>query len=695
MLTLSFSPITRSNLQDAPFSSPPKRRINNELAGQFADVFGQFDKENLDRIAVRDLSALIDRFEAEQDITLFGQDEKQAVDEFSAENPDLEVSADEILSLIARVQHQNAERALLSPGTAAAGAQTRLQGIKTDLNSLGSHNLDIPRSKSNPPSPNTSIRGPRRSSSAEILTSSNIANTQPLHNSQNLSIIDFFTPGTVIAHSTPEKNTPASKDRSHLPRRFRRSMTMSPDSDYTSYSFDDGNPLLEESELSPNSSFDGSISSKADELSRMQRKQMDLTKKYKDAQLSAAASAEQLENQLAAVQEELDNVRAELQAKRKELVETKSKELADQQQIATLEGEMTRVQKSLDTQRAAHANIKRKYEDQATEMEALRDKVLARERDLRIADDNKTSYRAEAAKWALEREQFEQSIAKLETEVQQANDTHQLLEEQRLENSSLTDTVTRLRFEMEEMKQGSVRSRLLSMPETTVGSPATLSTELDDDSDEVVEAVTRTARRRRKHGALDQVFPQSLEIGLQSSPDVRTTAVQSDLGHERIDSVPSHIGKAELISSYETISKNIGMKCTAMHELIKSKDSTTETLETKSPTSLRSVPTKWKIHLESMYKTLESPLSFHATVIFYTFLIWGLGFIAAAFLLPVDTDYGRYHSKDWRTYAAIHRSYKERQNDPSSLMGLIYCYLKIGVEFILYGPMPMGLPYKC
>lgn len=84
--------------------------------------------------------------------------------------------------------------------------------------------------------------------------------------------------------------------------------------------------------------------------------------------------------------------------------------------------------------------------------EKYREDLRQREETIRNLRDAASLHDLENAKWAKEHENYEERIAQIEAELSLAQQAHSQLDEQKQENMLLKETIDRMRFDMDEMR---------------------------------------------------------------------------------------------------------------------------------------------------------------------------------------------------------------------------------------------------
>ena len=151
-------------------------------------------------------------------------------------------------------------------------------------------------------------------------------------------------------------------------------------------------------------------------------------------------------------------------------------------QIAALEAEMAKVQKQLDAAKATYSSLQKQYNEQcrthfpslfpssiqeahhyllSEASEKYRDDLRKREDAIRTLREAAALHEIETHKWQREHETYEDRINQLELELSSALEAHTHLDEQKQENLLLKETIDRMRFEMDEMRNAASSNTLL------------------------------------------------------------------------------------------------------------------------------------------------------------------------------------------------------------------------------------------
>jgi len=126
--------------------------------------------------------------------------------------------------------------------------------------------------------------------------------------------------------------------------------------------------------------------------------------------------------------------------------------------------------------------------------EKYRDYLRLREETIRSLKDTVSVHEAEAVKWLREREMYEDRIALLERELEVLSIAQTHLDEQKQQNLFLKETIDRVRYEMDEMRNavpaniaGSGQSSAANTISKSLGAELMGKMKFDMDPDEELE----------------------------------------------------------------------------------------------------------------------------------------------------------------------------------------------------------------
>ncbi|KAG7451386.1 uncharacterized protein BT62DRAFT_1071960 [Guyanagaster necrorhizus] len=148
----------------------------------------------------------------------------------------------------------------------------------------------------------------------------------------------------------------------------------------------------------------------------------------------------------------IDELRSELNASKRDEKDLRSKERTYMNQISALENEIAKLSKSLESSRSSYANLQKQYSEQCSASEKYRGDLRQREETIRNLKETGSLHEMEAMKWTKEHEAYEARISSLESELELAQQVQAQLDEQKQENLLLKETIDRMRFDMDEMR---------------------------------------------------------------------------------------------------------------------------------------------------------------------------------------------------------------------------------------------------
>ncbi|KAH9846647.1 hypothetical protein C2E23DRAFT_890636 [Lenzites betulinus] len=307
-----------------------------------------------------------------------------------------------------------------------------------------------------------------------------------------------------------------------------------------------------------------------DRLDALQRMNTDLGRKLLEAERTLQNRLADHEQELEDMQMRLEEARSELSATKREEKELRGKERQNSTQIGALETEIAKLQKTLDTARSSYQSLQKQYQEQCSESERYRNQLRRRDQEIKDLQDAAQLQAIETQKWLREQSNYEERIAALESELLVAQQAQISLDEQKQENMLLKETIDRMRFDMDELRnsasslekgggsgtasaQGSVSkslgAELLSkmkdgkwdMDEEAEDEQSSLEAEVEGDEDEtesedvVQTIITRTKRKVASRAKKIETYKleetkEYSDTGVQHESDEFTTSrvVQTD-----------------------------------------------------------------------------------------------------------------------------------------------------------------------
>ncbi|CAG8449804.1 24967_t:CDS:10 [Dentiscutata erythropus] len=372
----------------------------SSLKAQLEQMFPPFDKG---RIASKDLFKIIEAFESEQKTILLKEEDRSSLQLFCEQNPDMEISVDDVLQLVTKLKPQQTVTASSSSSTNVVSEQPTKSKIKYgSIRSAWPINRPSPRnhkSREGLSSVYPEVDGEESYGSSSTSTTTR---------SRRMSSGYYDSPSGVLGSSFSKLHYDASDDH--------------------------------EMSFEGSGGFDETVSSllpttddPAVQLSRLYRHTVDLTKRLKESERHLASVARQHEDRIEELQHKLEETKADLVAKKREIQDHKNKEKTNLHQISALEGEVQRIAKDLSGQSQLYHQLKRQYEEQREEAEKLKDLVKIKEEELHSTQRNLNVMSSEEKKWFDERERLEHANLRAEltdtalasiTEEQQGSDSN-------------------------------------------------------------------------------------------------------------------------------------------------------------------------------------------------------------------------------------------------------------------------------
>ncbi|KAH9902726.1 hypothetical protein C8Q73DRAFT_785370 [Cubamyces lactineus] len=304
-------------------------------------------------------------------------------------------------------------------------------------------------------------------------------------------------------------------------------------------------------------------------LDALQRINTELGRKLVEAERTLQNRLAEHEQELEDMQSRLEEARSELSATKREEKELRSKERQNSTQIAALEAEIAKLQKSLDTARSSYQSLQKQYQEQCAESERYRNQLRRRDQEIKDLQDAAQLQAIETQKWLREQANYEDRIAAMESELIMAQQAQAQLDEQKQENMLLKETIDRMRFDMDELRNSasglekggsgtasahgsiskSLGAELLSkmkdgkwdMDDEVEEDPSSFELDVDADDDEtesedvVQTIITRTKRKVASRAKKIETFTveetkEYSDAGVQHEPEEFTSSrvVQTD-----------------------------------------------------------------------------------------------------------------------------------------------------------------------
>ncbi|EIW84424.1 hypothetical protein CONPUDRAFT_120295 [Coniophora puteana RWD-64-598 SS2] len=187
-------------------------------------------------------------------------------------------------------------------------------------------------------------------------------------------------------------------------------------------------------------------------LEALQKANTDMSRKLAEAERTLQKKLLEHELDMEEMQSKLDELKSELTATKREEKELRAKERTNSTQLASLEQEVAKLNKALDNARTAYQSLQKQYQEQCNESERYRNTLRRRDQEIKDMQDAAGLQQIEQQKWLRERDSYDSRIAAMEEDLLMAQQAHAQLDEQKQENLMLKETIDRLRYDMDEMR---------------------------------------------------------------------------------------------------------------------------------------------------------------------------------------------------------------------------------------------------
>ncbi|OJA15153.1 hypothetical protein AZE42_04685 [Rhizopogon vesiculosus] len=201
-----------------------------------------------------------------------------------------------------------------------------------------------------------------------------------------------------------------------------------------------------------------------DRLDALQKANTDLGRKLMEAEKTLQNKLMEHDMDLDEMESRLEELKSELTSTKREEKELRSKERTNSTQIAALESEIAKLQKSLENARSSYQSLQKQYQEQCAESERYRNQLRRRDQEIKDCQDAAALHSLEGIKWAKEASSYEDRLVHLEEELSIAQQAHAQLDEQKQENLMLKETIDRMRFDMDEMRNAATNAAAASGP---------------------------------------------------------------------------------------------------------------------------------------------------------------------------------------------------------------------------------------
>ncbi|KAF9077614.1 hypothetical protein BDP27DRAFT_1441669 [Rhodocollybia butyracea] len=187
-------------------------------------------------------------------------------------------------------------------------------------------------------------------------------------------------------------------------------------------------------------------------LDALTRANKDLAKRLQETEQSTSKKLGAQEQELEELELQLDELRTELARSKREEKELRAKERSASTQINSLESEIARLAKELSTVTQTYQGLQKQYAEQLALSERYRQELRDREATIRALRELDENHGEEMGKMTQREKEWVERVSKLEREVEEARDACTELAQQKIQNIGLKETIDRMRFEMDEMR---------------------------------------------------------------------------------------------------------------------------------------------------------------------------------------------------------------------------------------------------
>ncbi|CAG8488178.1 5972_t:CDS:10 [Funneliformis caledonium] len=519
------------------------------MKSKLEQIFVDFDKDNCGRIATRDLLSMIELFERNQSESLLNDENRPTFQNFCEQNPDMEVSVDDVIQLIDKlrpsVPSNNNNKVTSGPIT-----KTKFRSFRSNL-----------RNRPNAP--------------REAML-------------QEPDGDDHFNPRNISASPSRSRRLSASGFY-ESPAMISSSFASPYDTPEETIESFEGNGGIDEAVsnlITSNNNDDPAV-----QLSRLYRHTVDLTKRLKESERHLASVARQHEDRIEELQHKLDETKADLAAKKREIQEHKGKEKTNLHQISSLEGEISKLAKNLTSQKQLYLHFKTKYEEQCAE--SLKGLVREKEDELNNNQRTLSQFHDQKQTWIDDRERLEDKLSKLEIAAQR------LEAELSNENLHLKETIDKLKLELEEMERSSrvlTEFEAISEIDNINNNKNNLATEIinhalasieeggsDSNTDDVRDRQLIKTQRRRKDDTSDinaseeQSHSRSGELDRYRGTDIDHTSRKQSGSRSRrqvtdVNGITRNTSGRDIESQYQILSSELGVQYALIEGILRNRD---------------------------------------------------------------------------------------------------------------------------
>ncbi|KAF5389275.1 hypothetical protein D9757_003497 [Collybiopsis confluens] len=190
----------------------------------------------------------------------------------------------------------------------------------------------------------------------------------------------------------------------------------------------------------------------SERLEALSRANTELAKRLQEAEDGYSKKILEHENDLAELEQKLDEAKSDLARSKREEKELRNKERTNMNQISGLEAEIARLNKDLALTKESYHTLQKQYAEQTSISERYRIDLRNREDTIRTLREQAGLQDLEIGKMTEREKDWEDRVMKLERELEEAREGYSELDKQKLENLALKETIDRVKFEMDEIR---------------------------------------------------------------------------------------------------------------------------------------------------------------------------------------------------------------------------------------------------
>ncbi|CAG8638005.1 10401_t:CDS:10, partial [Racocetra fulgida] len=600
------------------------------------------EQKETERVS-KDLFKIIEAFESEQKTILLKDEDRTTLQMFCEQNPDMEVSVDDVLQLVTKLK---------TPPTNVTASSSSSSNVVSEQPTKSKIKYGSIRSAwpLNRPSPRTHKSREALTISTEIDEEYGSSSTSAASRSRRMSSGYYDSPSGVLGSNFSKLHYDTSDDHEM--------------SFEGSGGFDDTVSQLLPTNDDP-----------AVQLSRLYRHTVDLTKRLKESERHLASVARQHEDRIEELQHKLEETKADLVAKKREIQDHKNKEKTNLHQIAQLEGEIHVIAKNLNGQQQLYHALKKQYEEQREEAEKLRDLVKIKEDELSNTQKNLNAMSSEEKK----RERLEHHLYKLEQDLTSAQASEIELEEQKNENMHLKETIDKLKLDLDEIRKGkdvgSGKNLRAELHDTALASISEEQQGSDSNTDELRRSNKEPRPRKTNDDESLNSRPGEVEKSRGAEDHVRRSNGQRSVRRQATDannSPRNSTGSRDVESQYQILSSELGVQYALIEGILRNRDlpsphdrrdrqirnsldgdsaDLTRRLSRQTAENAQSsralVPRNNDMNVAQRNAMVNNTV----TIALYTLVIYFFGIITSVFVL--DNNQGPYSYSDWLPYEVV------------------------------------------